>query len=155
MNVVVNIGDFRLTRTGVGTTRAADGECKHNHLVYDENGRILTCEDCKKQIDPFWAMLHQNRYYAEQMDYVEREKKQLALDIQKGVVLRAAQKVEEAWRRRKMMPTCPHCWKGILPTDRFGSSGISPDYAAMQGYEPKPLILLPLPRLVEDGEESA
>ena len=37
------------------------------------------------------------------------------------VVLRAARKIEDSWRRRKTVPCCPHCKKAILPDSNFGA----------------------------------
>lgn len=42
-------------------------------------------------------------------------------DYEKTVELRAAQKVEKAWRSRTMVPTCPHCAEAIFPEDGLGS----------------------------------
>lgn len=98
-------------------------ECAHKRLQYVEHGELLLCLDCDKQVGAIWAL----RMYFTQ---VEREKEKLAAerteleaDTKKAVIHRAALAVQDAWRRRKYLPTCPHCRKPIEPSDRFGRSG--------------------------------
>lgn len=38
------------------TTPNKYGDCRHLHVVIDEQARTLTCALCKKQLDPFWYL---------------------------------------------------------------------------------------------------
>lgn len=66
---------------------------------------------------------------AEEWDDVARRREtkeqQLAADLKAGLTLQAAKRVEGAWRRRKMMPACPHCGRGISQHDGFGGSMVN------------------------------
>ena len=42
----------------------------------------------------------------------------------------AARKMEEAWRHKNMVPSCPHCHNGLFPEDfKTGMSMLGKDYA--------------------------
>jgi hypothetical protein len=100
-------------------------DCQHKQLLYDPQERTIECADCKRFIDPFSAFMtivHQIGREREKLD----EKRQEILDLrEKGLTLIAAKKVEKAWRRRDMVPACPHCEAGILPTDGLGDSMVN------------------------------
>jgi hypothetical protein len=108
-----------------GTLIQMPGVCEHRHLTADENGEIITCKECKKQVSAYWLIKRTMSEWAEFSRKIKAQREQLDADLKKAVVLRAAQDVEKAWRRRKMVPTCPHCRHAILPTDGFGLSCVS------------------------------
>jgi hypothetical protein len=39
--------------------------CIHNHLQIDENGQIITCEDCGKEVTAWWALMALVRRYGQ------------------------------------------------------------------------------------------
>ena len=49
---VVEIGDFRLKRE----RRMLLEGCQHKHLTLDDEGGIVTCDDCQKQVDNYAAL---------------------------------------------------------------------------------------------------
>jgi hypothetical protein len=54
---IVNFADmaFKLRRR---RTLFEKDRCEHLHIELDENGGIVTCMDCKKELSPFSALLH-------------------------------------------------------------------------------------------------
>jgi hypothetical protein len=88
-------------------------ECPHKRLQYMEHGELLLCLDCEKQVSAVWAL----RYFFTQLerDEEKREARRAAIiaDEARLVVHRAALKFQEMVRRKKFMPSCPHCYKPI------------------------------------------
>lgn len=121
---VVEIGEARVKRK-----RATIDGCKHLNQTYCTRECAIWCDDCGQQIDHFKAFLMLMEGFERQQDRLKSERRQLEEDKRKVVTLRAAQKVQEAWRRKKMVPTCPHCHTAIFPEDGFGSSAISKEWA--------------------------
>ncbi len=120
---VLNIGDFNLYRKR-RQRYLLEGEpvpCKHFKLTYDENGNILTCDDCHRQIDPMWFAFEVLDIYNREKEWLNKTRAELMADLEKGLSLRAAQEVERAWRSRTEVPICPHCRKPITAKDGFGS----------------------------------
>jgi hypothetical protein len=119
---VIDIGEFRLTR---GAPKPRSESCQHNRLTLDDNGEIVTCDDCVKQVGAYFAL----RMLVERWDEIRAKtaRRQQAADeaLGKTVGLRAAQKVERAWRSRTMVPTCPHCNEAIFAEDGFGGSAVN------------------------------
>lgn len=122
---VVDIGEFRLTRS---RTFTFDG-CKHKHLTLNDEGEFVTCDDCKMQVGTYAAL----RMLVERWDLLQerlnRQQAAIAEAAGKTIGLRAAQRVEQAWRSRTMVPTCPHCSAAIFPEDGFGSSAVNKAFA--------------------------
>ena len=120
-------------------------ECAHKRLQYVEHGELLLCLDCEKQISAVWALRMYFTQYLHEKERLEAERAQLDADAAKLIVHRAALRVQDAWRRRKYLPTCPHCWKPIEPTDRFGGCGTSQLHLAkpLQLVEPVPTEVRP------------
>ena len=115
----VEIGDVEITFKR-GTLIEFKGECAHKKLRAEEDGEILICTDCNKQVSAWWALMRFSRQVSDWKDSITHREQIVAEAEKRTVVLRAAQKVEEAWRRRKFNPCCPHCHKPIGPEDGFG-----------------------------------
>src|ERR1700721_4676613 len=110
-----------------GAGEVASIRCSHPSLVYNNNGNIITCKECKQQLDPYWSAIHIFRGLHECYEQIDARRKQVEEMEAKVVTQKAALAVEKAWRRRKMIPTCPHCIKAILPGDGFGTMGGLPN----------------------------
>lgn len=100
-------------------------ECAHKRLQYVEHGELLLCLDCDKQVSAVWALRMYFTQYVREKELLAAAQAQLEADSQRLVVHRGALLVQDAWRRRKYLPSCPHCHKPIEPTDRFGGCGNS------------------------------
>lgn len=120
---VINIEDLRITRDRNRAWKA--DACKHLHLTFDDNGEIIECDDCGKQVGAYWAVLMLAERYEREWHKVTAGNAALAQAKQKDIGLLAAQKVERAWRSRSMVPTCPHCGEGIAASDGFGGSMVN------------------------------
>lgn len=126
---------------------AVHKDCPHNRLRYVEHGEYILCLDCDKQVSAVWALRMYFTQHQMQEERRQHEKEQIAADSEKLVLHRAALAVQTAWRKRHLVPTCPHCSKGILPPDGFGKGGaVNPQY-----YECKPLVMKPNLALVEES----
>ena len=109
------------------------GECQHRALEADDEGEILTCKTCGKQVSAYWAFMRFMKEYKIYKEKLENKAKELHAREEKGLRLKAAQKIEEAWRSRTMVPACPHCRKAIMPGDGFG--GLMYNKADPEGAE--------------------
>src|SRR5580692_10181555 len=105
-SAVVDIGEYRLT---VAKEFSFDPKtCKHTKVTVHENGEYLTCDDCKQPISAYWFLLDFFSRYKEYRESLESRAKEVAAAEQRTVILRAAQRVESAWRKHKFAPLCPH-----------------------------------------------
>lgn len=125
MTNIIELGDLRITRA----RRQYTAGCQHKRFTVDPNGDIVTCNDCDKQISSHFALL----LLVDEWDRAQRKladsRASHAAAMERTVVLRAAQRVQSAWRSRTMVPTCPHCGEGIFPEDGFGGSAINKEMA--------------------------
>jgi len=97
--------------------------CEHLTVTLDDNGGIITCDTCNKQLDPYVALsLICERWERHARDH-QSARERIAADAKAVVHLRAAKKVEQAWRRG-MAPLCPHCDEPILPEDNMGCTSV-------------------------------
>lgn len=137
---VVQIGDLLIKRKQERRYRA-DERCPHTNMTWDDNGCVVTCDACKVQLSPYWVMQLLASNYERAMRAIEAKAQRVAEEIERGLHLIAAKKVERVWRTRTMVPCCPHCGCGILPEDGLGGSQIARNFelAARQrrdGYKP-------------------
>lgn len=61
----------------------------------------------------------------DKQDSIDRRLKEVQRLEASTVVLKAAKKVEKAWRSRSSVPTCPHCHEAIFPEDGFGGTQVN------------------------------
>jgi hypothetical protein len=122
---VVEIGEFRLKRERKWPREG----CPHIHLTLNDEGEFVTCDDCQKQVGTYAALRMLIERWALLQAKVEAQQRCASDALQKTVGLRAAQRVERAWRSRTMVPTCPHCDAAIFPTDGFGGSMVNKKFA--------------------------
>ena len=126
---VIQIGDFSIARKAKrywpGKRSLENGDCLHKNMTFDEHGNIVTCDDCAKQIDLGWALKHMLDDYGREFEKLRARERELQERTSKSIVLIAARKVEDAWRKHDTVPACPHCSRGILATDQFGGSQTS------------------------------
>lgn len=121
---VIQIGDFALARKKK-TWLPDKNQCQHMHVTCDDVGEIVTCDDCGKQVSAYWALGYFSQVWEGEMQKIEAAKRTLAAERAKSIHLLAAQKVERAWRSRGMVPSCPHCGRGILASDGLGSTQVN------------------------------
>lgn len=123
MAEVIELGEFRFARKH--HRKWDKSECQHKYTELDDNGNIVMCMDCGKQVDAYFVL----RMLTEDWGRIQSEIdiKRLCVEEEKGkhIHLIAARKVESAWRNKRMVPTCPHCGEGIAATDGFGGGMIS------------------------------
>ncbi|MHB8354914.1 MAG: hypothetical protein ACYDCF_10845 [Burkholderiales bacterium] len=106
-----------------GTTR-----CRHDHTTVDLANREVTCRDCGKVVDPFDVLAelakegsHLQHTYVALQEVVKRLR-------QWNPFLRAIKRLEETWRG-SMLPTCPHCARGIQADDLARSARVHKKFA--------------------------
>jgi hypothetical protein len=117
---VIDIGEFRISMANEHRFDAKT--CKHNKITMHPEGEYLTCDECNQAISAYWFIGSFFRRYDEYREKIEQRAKEIAAAEERTLVLRAAQVVEDAWKRRKFQPTCPHCHRPIGPNDGFGRS---------------------------------
>ena len=116
---VVNFADmaFKLR----GKSYGLDERCQHTKVTLDDEGGVVTCDACHRQLDPYLTLRRMCEKWEEHAQQVKSAAQRVNEDAKAIVVLRAAKRIERAWRSRTMIPTCPHCHVAILPEDGFGS----------------------------------
>jgi ribosomal protein S27E len=100
-----------------------DDRCEHKKVTLDDNGGIVTCDDCGRQLDAYLTLRRMCAKWDEHKRELDAYRDRLAREAEGSMVLRAARQVEKAWRSRSMAPICPHCGQAILPQDGFGTAG--------------------------------
>ena len=123
MDKVIQIGDFTVYRKD--KCLRALNDCQHLKLELNDHGEIIQCLDCKKQISAYWAFKSFSERWNNKIETLNHEAKRLKLEKEAHIHLIAARKLEKAWRSRDTVPSCPHCYRGIFPADRFGESMIN------------------------------
>jgi predicted house-cleaning NTP pyrophosphatase (Maf/HAM1 superfamily) len=122
---ILKIEDFRLKKK----PRPEYTSCKHLHLIRDDELHTVECADCGVQIGAYAAFKMIIDRWVTLKRRVDSEARIAREATEKTVVLRAAQKVEKAWRSLKLVPTCPHCDEAIFATDNFGGSAMNKEVA--------------------------
>jgi hypothetical protein len=114
---VVDLEGVRISR-GIAQRKApAPGECQHKHMTYDLHERRVWCEDCETTIPAFDAFMRLVGWWQKITDSLKRRADYVATAEQTSLISRAAKAMDDAWRRRKLAPCCPHCRGALLPDD--------------------------------------
>lgn len=66
MGKIIEFAGVSIEHRELGDVSTIDGQptwCEHKRILLDENGQIITCSECKRQLNPFWVILSlANRY---------------------------------------------------------------------------------------------
>jgi len=111
---VVDIGDLRVAR---GLSRRPHSMCAHKPLIYDQQERRIWCKDCEQDIEPFDAFRMLVERFDSAAKALKRREEAVAAAEHHNLIRIAAKQMDEKFRRKKMVPTCPHCGDGIFPED--------------------------------------
>lgn len=147
MDNVVHMGDFAIARKRENSFDVWNGKvCPHKQVELDDHGQIVKCTKCGEVVSAYWYLQLIASEWGEITRQHEAKADELKADLEAGLTLQAARRVEQAWRRRSTMPACPHCHRGISQHDRFGASCVSREMenrrravekAACAGSQPK------------------
>lgn len=119
---VVSIGDIRVAR---GLSRRPHSSCPHHRMVYDRQERRVWCKDCEQDVEAFDAYMLVVEQFAKAEARIDRLNTE-ALEASKfSLISRAAKAIDRQWRRRNMVPTCPHCSAGIWPEDALNMGAVN------------------------------
>lgn len=124
---VVDIGDLRLARLENNYRRRLEG-CQHKRLEMDPVGETVHCIDCKVQVSSYWALEMLREHWAVASRKYKAQVAELQADQSAVLFLKAAKAAEAVWRSNKYLPGCPHCRRGIMLEDGFGSIRIGKDF---------------------------
>ena len=125
---VIDFGDLRVAR---GLTRRPVRTCRHHAMRYDPRERRIWCADCETDVEAFDAFTLLIEYF----DAVQKKARRMMDEAKEAQSFQlrsiAAKKIDEKWRKRNMVPACPHCHAGIWPedVDRMGLVGKEYDAA--------------------------
>lgn len=122
---VIEVGDFSVLRKNSKYTRFTEKSCQHFSLEMDENGHVVNCLDCKKQVSAYFALELMLDSLKKSRREVASKKSELEQLKTENLHLVAAKKVEKVWRTRDMLPMCPHCGVGISKEDGLGDSCVN------------------------------
>ena len=123
MDNVIELGEYRFTHKARHKIDLA--QCQHKRTELDDNGNIVMCLDCGKQIDAYFVLRLITEDWGRIQEKFRATESRVNEEKDKHIHLLAAREVERAWRDRRHVPTCPHCCEGISPTDGFGRGAIS------------------------------
>jgi hypothetical protein len=118
---ILQFGDMTFTRKREQLRFGKEAGCPHRKLTLDDEGDIVTCDDCGKQVSAYWALRHFVGRWQKHKHDLEYERDKLNKEMQVHLHLIAARRLEIRWQSRSMLPACPHCYRGILQTDEFRS----------------------------------
>ncbi len=125
---VIDFGDLRVAR---GLTRRPTRMCRHHAMRYDPRERRIWCADCETDVEAFDAFT----LLIEHFDAVQKKARRMMDEAREAQSFQlrsiAAKQIDEKWRKRNMVPSCPHCRAGIWPEDvkRMGLVGKEYDAA--------------------------
>lgn len=119
---VVDIGDVRVAR---GMSRRAVSTCHHKKLVYDLKERRIWCKDCETDIEGFDAFEILVGQWHRAHNALEDRQREIDEAKQANITRIAAKQMEDWWRKKRMIPSCPHCHTGLLPEDAARMGGVS------------------------------
>ena len=111
---VVDIGDIRVAR---GLSRRPHSACPHRAMRYDEKERRVWCADCETDVEAFDAFLIVCQHFSAAANRLEKERVAIQEAKAHNLIRIAAKKMDEHFRRKNMVPACPHCNAGIFPED--------------------------------------
>ncbi|WP_313438526.1 hypothetical protein [Novosphingobium sp.] len=111
---VVDIGDLRIAR---GMSRRPVSACNHRPLVYDQRERRIWCKDCETDIEGFDAFLLITEQFDQAAKKIERQLAEVKEAREHNIIRIAAKQMDQHFRRKNMVPACPHCHQGIFPED--------------------------------------
>jgi hypothetical protein len=120
---IIQLEQWRVRLKG-GRAASQPGQCGHHNLTMDPHGQTVRCEDCKLQLSAYWVLESVVESYRRARTELDLAKAVHLQKVRAEVGLLAAQRVNTAWRSRHMVPTCPHCARGIFPEDGFGTAMI-------------------------------
>jgi hypothetical protein len=107
----------------------------------------MKCQDCGDTVSAYWYMKNVFEIYESCRVQIENRAAEVAESEKRNLVLKAAQRVESAWRRIKFWPACPHCHEPISPADGFGRGTVRKK--SQQGLQAKPIQFNGKPKPVE------
>ncbi|MCE2724702.1 MAG: hypothetical protein LW865_15715 [Betaproteobacteria bacterium] len=122
MSNVINFGDFQITSR---STAYRPNACQHKHLTIDSHGGVISCDDCGKQIDPLWALEYLAMNWSKELAKTRAAQQEAKMIVSENIHTKAAMQLEKAWRKRSMVPACPHCHRGIFASDGLGNAMIN------------------------------
>ncbi len=146
--MIENVIDFAGFRAKLrrGGPPAGDKACAHLHVIVDEAGGTIECEDCKRSLSAFKVLVMLvNRWHdiAEEV----RHLKARAAAVRNLVRtykprMRAIKEIEKLWWRDRMAPCCPHCGRGLLPMDfaNGSPSSVGQEYELAQRKRGRPSL---------------
>ncbi len=133
---VIDFGDLRVAR---GLTRRPMRVCRHNGLRYDPRERRIWCPDCETDVEAFDAFT----MLIEHFDAMQKKSKRMMEEAKEAQAFQlrsiAAREIDQMWRKRNMVPSCPHCRSGIWPEDVKHMGLVGKEYdAARRARDAKP-----------------
>ena len=123
MTDVIQLGEYQFNNKR--RRRLSGSECRHKRMTIDDHGDVITCDDCGKQLSAAWVLREVLADYERELEKINARVAALHEQTSRNIHLLAARKVETAWRSQTLVPACPHCSRGILATDGFGSTLIN------------------------------
>lgn len=150
--MIIKLGEIEWSNIKVRRyARPKDKECAHLHLEYTEHGEVLKCKDCNVQVSARWALEIFFGQLESERENLDLRAARVKADEERLLIHRAALAVQDAWRKRDLVPICPHCSQGIEPCDGFGKKGA----VSRSHYKTAPLLFRAPLQVVEEEKGTA
>lgn len=108
--------------------------CRHPSVWIWESEPIMECRDCGAMIDPFVWMRANFKKFDQQIADKIAERDRIAAETAElkawAPWLRSLKALERIWRGKRMLPTCPHCRRGIEAEALANTGCVSRDHDA-------------------------
>ena len=99
-------------------------KCRHDRLEVDKQNHVVECKNCGERVDPFEALLVLAEEGSRYRDYYKSRRDELEKLNNYQPHLKAVRSLEGTWRG-SMLPTCPHCHRGVEAAELASSGAIN------------------------------
>lgn len=112
---VIDLGEVRIAW---GRTKLRAGKkCEHRTLVYSTEEKRVWCEDCKRTVENWDALMMVVKYFRAMEDAARSKNAKADEALKSTARLRATKALDKAWSGNVYAVACPHCRGGLLPED--------------------------------------
>jgi hypothetical protein len=113
-DAIISLDAFRIKRN--------QGSCDHKRAVVDQRAGTVECRECGAFLSAFAVLVKVAHAESEAW----RRLRGLQIEAQELLAwrpfLKAMKSLERVWRGKRMLPCCPHCHRGLWPTELDGSA---------------------------------
>ena len=116
-NNIIQLGEY-IFKEGRRRNRFKNGEdCPHKTITYCSESKRVWCVDCESTLDTFDCFERLLNQWDQNIHIINKRFEKVKAAEEHTLRSRAAKALDDIYRRRKMVPACPHCKRGLLADD--------------------------------------